>query len=363
MMITSIGQLLEQMGVTTRVFDLGRHVREIGADTFAQFEQQAIAYPAPYLHHAWIGLLFWDPDTPEIPLLWFIKLPLDEQARLIPSQRDQFLKQLMVALGSNIEAAKQGKQLAAVLEGNPYVFTPTPERQAVMHAKAKQLLKLPASDHYLPATDYLTSDLGQWQHLGLQGIADLAVRWPQHQAELALAIPKMPAEPLIHLGLCLENEAINGAISKSIQQRVEQELIETSLNSGLIAALIRGVSQSQAMELRHRLLAKILESSASDSVEIIAAIGTRCGTDLAVPELCLSFLEALCQHDQQSFNRVMADLLFCAPIRPHILAAFRNPQRSERLAAAIGALLAPAEAEAGTSSEQKTDQEPPSTLH
>ncbi len=356
MMITSIGQLLEQMGVTVRVFDLGRHIQEIGADTFAKFEQQAIVYPAPYLHQAWIGLLFWDPDTPEIPLLWFVKLPLDEQGKIVAHERDLFLKQLMVALGSNIEASKQGKQLAAVLEGNPYVFTPAPERQAAMHAKANQLLNNPTSDFYQPACDYLNSDLRQWHAIGLQGLADLAVRHSEHQAELIKAITDMPAEPLNRLCQCLENENLSGALGKALAIRLTTELEREELDGALIASLIRGVSQCRALELRNRLLTQTLNSDAKEIIEVLAAIGTRCGMDLCDPALCLLYLEALCRQGQQSFNRVLADLLFCTSIRPHILAAFRSPERSTELAIAIGELLSP---KAGDSPQQN----PPSSIH
>lgn len=356
MTITSIGQLLTQMGVTTRVFDLGRHIQEIGTDTFARFEQQDIAYPAPYLHQAWVGLLFWDPDTPEIPLLWFIKLPLDEQGKIIPHERDLFLKQLMVALGSNIEASKQGKQLAAVLEGNPYVFTPSPERQAAMHAKANLLLKNPASDFYQPACDFLDTDLKQWQSIGLQGLADLAVRHSEHQSALIKAVATMPAEPLNRLCQCLENEAVSGALGKALGARLTAELTREVVDGTLIASLIRGLSQCRALELRNRLLTQVLQSAAAEAIEVLAAIGTRCGMDLCDSTLCLAYLEALCRQGQQSFNRILADLLFCAPIRPHILTAFRSPARSTELAIAIGELLSP-------KTQNASQQNPPNSVH
>ncbi|WP_439135577.1 DUF3549 family protein, partial [Pseudomaricurvus sp.] len=342
-MISSIGQLLDQMGVTTRVFDLGRHIQEISTATFAQFEAQAVAYPAPYLHHAWIGLLFWDKDTPEIPLLWFIKLPLDEQAKLVPAERDQFLKQLMVALGSNIEASKQGKQLAAVLEGNPYVFTPSPERQAAIHARVNRLLGKPPSSFYDPACAYLNSDLSQWQAIGMQGLADIAVRWPEHQADLIRTIPEMPSPVLTGLCQCLENEAINGALGKALQTRLRDETQRgpDELDTSLIAALVRGLSQCQALELRQKTLIELLSSTADHDIEVLAAIATRCSLDLCNPTLCMPFLEVLSLQGQDNFNRLLADLLFCAPVRPHILSAFRHPQRSITLAEAIGGLLNP----------------------
>lgn len=349
-MISSIGQLLDQMGVITRVFDLGRHIQELSTTTFARFEAQDIAYPAPYLQHAWLGLLFWDPDTPDIPLLWFIKLPLDEQGKLVPTERDRFLQQLLVALGANIAANKQGGQLAAVLENNPYVFTPSPERQAAIHARVNKLLGKAPSDFYAPACAYLRSDLQQWQTLGLQGLADIAVRWTEHQAELLRAIPQMPAPALIGLCQCLENESINGALGKVLHHRLLAglEVTEDERNIALLAALIRGLSQCQALELRQKTLMQVLHSRAALQIEVVAAIATRCSLDLCNLTLALPFLEALCHQGQPVFNRVLADLLFCAPLRPHLLEAFRQPQRSERLATAIGGLLNPQASNPGT---------------
>lgn len=328
-----------EMGVKTRFFDLGRHIQEISSTTFAQFEAQSVPYPAPYLQHAWLGLLFWDPDTPDIPLLWFIKLPLDEQGKLVPSERDQFLKQLLIALGANIEASKQGQQIAAVLEGNPYVFTPSPERQASIHAKVNKLLGMPTSDFYQPTVKYIEGDLSAWQEIAIQGLADVAVRWPEHQGALARAIKTMPARPLNSLCLCLEHEAVNGPVTKAIYQRLENE--RAGADSELIAGLIRAMSQSLAIELRHKALTHILNNTDIIAIEILAAIATRCHLDLCSPDICLVFLEALSRHGQDNFNRLLADVLFCAPIRPHILTAFRAPQRSQRLAAAIGGLLNP----------------------
>ncbi len=100
------------------------------------------------------------------------------------------------------------------------------------------------------------------------------------------------------------------------------------------------ISQRQIAD-RDQALARVLASEANKTVEVLAAIGTRCSNGLTDAQLCLDFLEALCQQGQHSFTQILADLLYCAPIRPHILGAFRNPQRSEKLAEAIGALLSP----------------------
>ena len=338
-MITSIGQFLQSMGLQARYFDMGRQITEIGSSKFQQFEHQESAYPTPYLHHAWFALLLWDAEAVDTPLLWFLKFPLDEQGKLVLAERDQFLKQLLVALGSNLEATKQGKQLAAVLEGNPYVFTPAPERQAAIHARVNLLLKRPPSDHYQAAVHYLSGNLNHWQELGVQGLADLAVRWQEHQDTLTKALADMPAQPLISLCQCLENESINGALGRVLKQRVDQVLDSQTPNTTLLAALIRGLSQCQALELRQKVLLRILGSAAAEDIEILVSIGTRCGQDLCTPTLCVPFLEALAKHRQDSFNHVLSDLLFSPALRPHIVACFESTQLSQTLTTAIKGLL------------------------
>lgn len=334
-MISTIGQLLNTMGVHSRVFDLGRHITELPSKHFQSFEAGTTPYPAPYLHHAWIGLLFWEPDSPQAPLLWFLKFPLDEQGKLQLAERDLFLKQLLTAVGTNIEAVKEGKQLQAVLEGNPFVFTPTPERQACLHAKIKLLLQQAPSNHYEKAVDYLSGDLNQWQELGIQGLADLSIRWQEHQDTLVSAVPNMPAEPLKSLCLCLENESINGKVSKALVQRLNTE----SGNSELCAGLIRALSRSQAADLRHKQLLQLLTEQPPLDVEVLAAIATRCHLDLCEANLCQAFLQKLAEQPQETFNRVMLDLLFLPLLRPHLLAVFRSPERNQALASAIGGLM------------------------
>ena len=69
---------------------------------------------------------------------------------------------------------------------------------------------------------------------------------------------------------------------------------------------------------------------------------TRCGDDLLEPTLTQPFLEQLSLYPQDTFNRVMADLLYQPHLRPTLLQAFRNPERSDALGKAIGGLLQPA---------------------
>lgn len=340
---TTITEFLQSMGVASRFFDCGRRIEEIPAKVMLDFENSQQPYPAPYLQHAWMALLLWDPETANTPLLWFLKLPLDEQAKLVPAARDAFLKQLLLSVGHNLQALADGDKVRGILDNNPYTFTPSPERQACMHAKAKQLLQLEPSQHYAPTCAYLAGDLNRWQHLAVQGLADIAVRWPQHQQVLIAALPALPETPLLSLCQCLENEALSGLLTKALSQRLIQEREHTSSNDAMVAALIRAMSASQADALRQKTLQSLLAETTPLSIEVLAAIATRCHRDLHNPLLCLPFLEQLARQPQATFNRVLADLLFLPELRGHILSCFRLSERSDELAMAIGGLLYPAQ--------------------
>ncbi len=348
-MINSITDFLTSMAVQYRFFDCGRRIEEVSNTTMVHIENNRQPYPTPYLQHAWIALLFWDPQDTNTQQLWFLKFPLDEQAKLIPAARDAFLKQLLLSAGNNLQALADGEKMRGILEHNPYTFTPTPERQASMHAKAKQLLGLEPSQYYATTCTYLNGDLKDWHHLAIQGLADVSVRWPQHQQALSVALPNLPQTPLLSLCQCLENEPITGPLTNAICQRLIQER-EHSPNShnshnsdAVVAALIRAMSASQSSELRQKTLQSLLLEQAPLAIEALAAIATRCCGDLHNPLLCLPFLEQLALHPQVTFNRILADLLFLAELRGHILGCFRMIERSPQLAVAIGGLLYPAQ--------------------
>lgn len=333
-MTHSIGNLFQQLNIHYQIFDTGRHITPLSADVFAQIEAQKRQYPAPYLQHAWLGLLLWETGTTPMSLLWFIRLPLDEQGFLQAPERDQFLQQLLVALNNNLDANRQGEQLAAVLDNNPYVFTPSPERQACLHAYAAQHMGLPASSYYQNAVAYLEGDLQDWENLTVQGIADVARRWQEHKELLAAALRAMPEQPLQQLCLCLENETIDQALTQALLERLNEYLKtdEVSENDAdLVAAIIRGMSRSLAIQERQDVLQTVLTHSAANHVEVLAAISGRCQWDLCQPALNVAFLEAASAQTQNTFDNFITEILFDPRTKVHMLANMRTENISDRL--------------------------------
>lgn len=341
-MIKTISDLLISMDLEYRVFDLGRHIQEIDNKTFSLVEQQLRPYPCPYLQHAWLGLLLWHKKSRDIPMLWFVKLPLDEQGKLSVTDRDLFLKQLIIALGSSIDAQETGRQLASVLEGNPYIFTPPPQRQASLHARINQLLGNPPSHYYAATAEYLRGDTQQWQQLAIQGIADLCERWGEHSAELAGAIATMPEQALIPFSQCLEDQTIGEMLGQALSDRLQGELKQPQPNPNLLSALVRGLSQCRSLQIRQDALLMLLHSSSAEILEVLVSIATRCTTELCNPAINQAFLEILSQQGQETFNRVLADVMFSPAIRQHILLAFQQPGQSPALSQAIAGLMRPA---------------------
>jgi len=338
---STLYKLLEQMQVKTRWFDLGRRIGKLKREQIQQFEDGIAPYPHPYLRQAWLGLVFWPEQDKkkEQVQIWCLRLPLDEQGKLDLGARDDFLKQLLFSLGSNIEAAQAGKRLNAVLENNPYELKLPPEKQASLHAKISLELKQPASSHYQNSLGYLQNqDWPQWQAVGVQGLADIASRWQQHTALLCQALPHLPEQVLVPLAQCLEHEKIGEELSHALLAR-----LKLSNEAKLMANLIRGLSASRQPQPLQQALRYCLSHPEIVQLELLAAISSRCAETALEPEFALVFLEHLAAAGQGVFNGLLAEMLFQPNLRLALMAAFRLPQRSEVLSQAIAQLLTPSE--------------------
>lgn len=331
------------LDIEAHYFDLGRRITPLATDAFIASDQLLTPYPTPYLQHAWLGVLFWQQGEPQNPMVWTLKLPLDERNLFEPAARDLFLRQLLTTMGKNVEAAKRGENMQAVLDNNPYSFTLPQERQAVFHAKASVLLERQPSRFYQPTLNYLANPTASaWQELSIQGLADVCARWPQHISLLANALPAVPGECFIALCQLLEHEELDAKLVSTIGDRLDACLAAKQQNPMEIAAAIRGMSFSPAVALRRQKLEKTLALLQQPNVEVIAAIASRCSHDLSNPELALAYLELLATLGQANFNQVITDLFSLEELKGPLRTAFRHPQRSTQLIHAIGELLAAA---------------------
>ena len=363
--LSSINQFFSAIDCRFQCYDMGRLIHPLEQQTFIDFEQTRIAWKAPFMQHAWMALLFWEQasaidmkhkDTKHSHTVWFLKLPLDEQARLNLAARDDFLHRLFATLTSyldnSVQKTPQEKRLALEnsMKDSPYGFQPKQEQMANFHALVHKHLGLPASQYYQNTQKYFSGTDGfeQWSELGLQGIADMAARLDEdyqdrnNQQLITEAIKYLPLPPFQALGNCLENHIVSQPLLLAILNRVtvEQEN-NVSPSAAIFIASIRAAAQASDPDLQAQLLSKILTSPVRTNIEILAAISSRCWQQLIHPEILSLFLEALAGSDQNpgAFNAIMSDLMFIPGMRASILQAFRSSERSELLVQAIGRFL------------------------
>lgn len=334
----SLVEFLRQSDTQLRIFDMGRRVSKLPPETFNKVEQAQIVYPSPFMHHAWIALLMWNPKLKDQNVVWFLKLPLDEQGYLVQAARDDFMNRLY----QNINNVISGDTKNDALQDNPFSFKPDQEKMAIFHAHATLAIGQPTSQFYEEAQQYFAGQLGfeLWQNLGYQGIADLVVRHEsgRNNEILTTAIAQLPSEPYEVLCTCLENIEPDYKLFGALRKRMAVSLEDKGTTANHIAAQIRAISNGRDEEAKRDLLIAVLNTEHAQDAEVLAAIATRCCNSLKYPELLKPYLEALAtgKSGQVGFSRMLADLMFMPDLRALILHVFRSPDRSDALAEAMG---------------------------
>ena len=321
--------LLEATGAKVRIYDMGRRVTKITRETFRRFEQTDIPWPTPLARQAWLAL-FMRADEISEPVIWFLRFPLDEQGKLLQSARDYFIHRLIEAWQHNQQEDNQDPVDA--LKDNPYVFKPREERMAVFHAKISRDLKNEASQYFEPARNYFGGKEGwdNWQFVGYQGIADLAARFGEDEntALIAAAVPELPAEPLVALCHCLENEQIPHAIGEALYLRLSGEAEGAQPDLLTITAEIRALCNPIAKEIRDKAVRVVLENPLlGTNPEVLAAISGRAWPVLHDVPIRKSFLKSLATNDQGQafFERCMADLLAIPDLQKALIETASDP--------------------------------------
>lgn len=329
---TSIGGLLNKIGVEAVWFEMGRRVQPLGRGEVLAFEAGQSPYPYPLLRKAWLGVLFWSPESRAHPSVWFFKLSLDEQGLIDPAVRDDFIRHVAEQL-SRASDEVEGDSMPE----NPHAFSPSQERLAMFHALASKLLGNPGSRFYANARDYFSGESGfdGWRFLGMQGIADVVARLDEddNAAHLAAAIENLPIEPLGPLCACLENQVTPVAIARALAAR-----LDTASTADEAATLLRGLSLSVAPGVRDTAVRKLLAGPHARQAEVLAAIVNRVWESLFDESIRVLFLDALADNSlgQELFDEAMFDLSYLPGMRSPLLSSLRDPARSEALSEAVG---------------------------
>ncbi len=358
--IDNISTFFELSKFEYRVFDMSRTVRPISNAEFKKIETQKTHYPTPFQQHAWLGILFWHPDSVNEPAIWFLKFPIDELGFLKLEARDSFIQEMLQQVGDRIKKenatesdeedgsqnqeklnGSNGGKTTTAQEESQFSFKPQQDKMAIFNALATRALKQNPSKYYAHTQEYLEGKLGydQWSFLGFQGLADVAANLDieGNMQKVAKAIPEMPEQPLNMLSQLLEHAQPNTELSAALLERMNTELQTDPPNTPLIASLARGLSSStHSSEVA---IARLLDSSLQTDIEILALIASRAWTTLKNPTLLKSYLEALAQQEQQPFDVILMELLPIPDMRDVLLAGLRNSDRSEILTKRIGGFM------------------------
>lgn len=270
MTMTNLAELLSESHSDYLVYDLGRRVQAIDTDTFNAICAQQRPYPYPLQDQAWFAVVFWpklQAEQPE-PFLWFLKMPLDERGLLNHAAQQEFMAHVIALLGQQITGALNDEQ-EQQLQQSAYLFTPSEAKRAAIHAQLTASWQRPPSRYFSAALAELQTPTDHgWQHLGLQGIHDVAARLTQYP-ETAQSIAAQFAS---------YSEALQNALAEALEhtqppQQLGDKLLplinapQQQLRLNALRALAGFADKPQLQTL----LAQRIPEATADELVIIAA--------------------------------------------------------------------------------------------
>lgn len=323
--ILSLSDFFARTGAYTLFYTMGRQVYPCSSDTLAAFEAGELAWPRPWLGRAQMACVFRLSESSD-PLIWFLSLPLDEQAHIDPMPRDAFLQRLLETLGRTAQSLEieNDARIDNLMQDNPLVFTPDLTQRAMLHARANADLGLAASEHLEPVEAYLTGQLDneQWQALGLQGLADFAVRHDREQSKvLAANLPSLPLEVLRPLCHCLEHVEPSATLAQALMARAEHAAEEGDIET--FCDCVRAVGQGDPDQVGPWYDSLLSDPSACGP-DLLAAIAARGWAQLEDAERLPRFIEALASDERTDFAAVVRDLALIPRLRLPLLMSLRQ---------------------------------------
>lgn len=339
--VSTLSALLAQAGADYRIYDLGRRVQSVDKASFEAFEQTLKPYPYPTQQHACFALTFWQAHQPDSPFVWFLKFPLDEQGKLIQATRNHYIALVLEAMGNQLNASEMSEKQQERLGSSPYNFTPAESKLAYFNALLRKNLKQPESRFYLDAYHYLApeSTPQEWQHLGLQGLADIAVRLEEkdHLSRMLTKLPVIPDEVLGHLAALMENTSIPVNLTELLCNELNQATSESKK-----VLLLRALSASSAKGMVSAQIGELLKDK-NVALDLLIVIAGRAWEHLSSPVLMTQFLDRLAQKNQpEFFNAIYKELNLLPEVTSTLKQAIRDPSRSESLTHAVHQLFSAA---------------------
>lgn len=333
--IQTLTQLLKNSHCEYQIFDLGRRIKTIDSQLFADVEKGLCPYPYPMQRKAHLAIAYWNEQKQ--PWIWFLKFELDERGLLKQSDIGNFIKYVVEAMGTRL-SEEMSEEQQQKLSNNPYTFKPSEDKMAVFHSQVRANLDLPTSQYYEHTQHYFTGDLGweNWQTVGLQGITDIAARLGKEQNAVTLrkALNHLPNEPLYALLGALEHVDLQERLAQRIAEKAQQEIHSTEPDLFLLSALTRALAGAPT-EVSLPVLEVILQSPRLSHQEILIGIAGRAWHLLSDAKIAEQFLLRLAQTGNQTlFNQLFADLVMLPELRM-VLLPLLHSSPSEELATAL----------------------------
>ncbi|EGQ9314259.1 DUF3549 domain-containing protein [Vibrio parahaemolyticus] len=333
--IQTLTQLLKNSHCEYQIFDLGRRIKTIDSQLFADVEKGLCPYPYPMQRKAHLAIAYWNEQKQ--PWIWFLKFELDERGLLKQSDIGNFIKYVVEAMGTRL-SEEMSEEQQQKLSNNPYTFKPSEDKMAVFHSQVRANLDLPTSQYYEHTQHYFTGGLGweNWQTVGLQGITDIAARLGKEQNAVTLrkALNHLPNEPLYALLGALEHVDLQERLAQRIAEKAQQEIHCTEPDLFLLSALTRALAGAPT-EVSLPVLEAILQSPRLSHQEVLIGIAGRAWHLLSDAKIAEQFLLRLAQTGNQTlFNQLFADLVMLPELRM-VLLPLLHSSPSEELATAL----------------------------
>ncbi|MBE4474778.1 DUF3549 family protein [Vibrio parahaemolyticus] len=333
--IQTLTQLLKNSHCEYQIFDLGRRIKTIDSQLFADVEKGLCPYPYPMQRKAHLAIAYWNEQKQ--PWIWFLKFELDERGLLKQSDIGNFIKYVVEAMGTRL-SEEMSEEQQQKLSNNPYTFKPSEDKMAVFHSQVRANLDLPTSQYYEHTQHYFTGGLGweNWQTVGLQGITDIAARLGKEQNAVTLrkALNHLPNEPLYALLGALEHVDLQERLAQRIAEKAQQEIQCTEPDLFLLSALTRALAGAPT-EVSLPVLEAILQSPRLSHQEVLIGIAGRAWHLLSDAKIAEQFLLRLAQTGNQTlFNQLFADLVMLPELRM-VLLPLLHSSPSEELATAL----------------------------
>lgn len=332
--IHTLDDFFTRSGADVALYHMGRRVTPCTRDTLAAFEQGAAPWPEPWQGQARLAAVFRLGDMPE-PAIWFLSLPLDEQGYLSPAQRDAFLQRLLETLGHSASQTEShdNSVIEHLMHDNPLAFTPDMTFQAVLNARATRDAQLPPSQYLAAVEAFIDGRYTEWEALGLQGIADYAIRMDEAgQHQLAKVLHELPTPMLRSLCHCLEHRPLAAALVGELCQRGEAAATQGDVET--FCACIRAVGSSDDARAG-TWYTMLLADEAACGPDTLAAIAGRGWPLLEDDERLPLFLTRLAQDSRTGFGTVVRDLALIPRLRLPVIALLRDAPEGSRLCARL----------------------------